>query len=91
MGLSIYYVGYITKKPEMNVNRVNILYLMINKIDGFIEEKDDNKYLNISNIDKSSEVLKQYAEVWNGINNCIKKINDNDGEYDKDFIKIKFN
>ena len=59
MGLSIYYVGYITKKPEMNVNRVNLLYLMINKIDGFIEEKDDNKYLNISNIDKSSEVLKQ--------------------------------
>ena len=39
MGLNIYYIGYVTKKPEWNVNSVNLLYLMINKIDGFVEEK----------------------------------------------------
>ena len=39
MGFNIYYIGYITKKPQWNVNSVNALYLMINRIDGFIEEK----------------------------------------------------
>ena len=39
MGLNIYYIGYVTKKPEWNVNSVNLLYLMIKQIDGFIEEK----------------------------------------------------
>ena len=36
-GLNIYYIRYVTKKPEWNVNIVNPLYLMINRIDGFIE------------------------------------------------------
>ena len=44
MGVSIYYVGYVTKKPEWNVNSVNHLYLMINRIDCFIEEKNGDKY-----------------------------------------------
>ena len=46
---------------------------MINRIDGFIEEKNGDKYLNISDIDKNSEVLKKYSQVWNGIKDCIKK------------------
>ena len=91
MCLGIYYIGYVTKKPEWKINSVNLLYLIINSIDGFIEENGDNKYLNISNIDKSSEVLKKYSELWSGIKNCIEKISDNEGEYDKDFMKIKFN
>ena len=40
MGLSIYYIGYVTKKPKWNVNSLNPLYLMINRIDDFIEEKN---------------------------------------------------
>ena len=91
MGHGIYYIGYVDKKPKWNVNSVNPLYLMINKIDGFIEEKDGNKYLNISNTNKNSELLKKYAEVWDRIKDFIKKISDNNGEYDKDFMKIKFN
>ena len=42
----IYYIGYITKKDEYKINRVNPLYLLL----GFIEEKE---YLN-----SNSEVLK---------------------------------
>ena len=65
---------------------------MINRTDGYIEEKNGDKYLNISNTDRNSEVLKKYSEVWNGIKDCIRKINNSDlGEYDKDFMKIKFN
>ena len=65
---------------------------MINRIDGFIEEKDGDKYLSIASADRNSEALKKYSEVWSGIKDCIEKINDSDlGEYDKDFMKIKFN
>ena len=39
MGLDIYCTGYVDKKSEWNVNSVNPLYLMINRIDGFVEEK----------------------------------------------------
>ena len=35
MGPDIYYTGYVDKKPEWNVNSVNPLYLMINRIDGY--------------------------------------------------------
>ena len=39
MDLNIYYIGYADKKPEWEVNSVNPLYLVINKIDEFVEEK----------------------------------------------------
>ena len=89
---STYYIGYVTKKPEYNISSVNPLYLLIDKIDGFIEKKEEDKYLNISLTDSNSEVLKQYAEIWSGIKDQIKKINNGKlGEYGKDYTKIKFN
>ena len=39
MDISIYYIGYVTKKPEYNINSVNPLYLLISELHGFIEEK----------------------------------------------------
>ena len=81
MGLGICYIGYATKNHEWNVNSVNPLYLMINRIDGFIEEKNGDKYLNIADTERNSEVLKKNSEVWNKIKDCIKKINDL-GEYE---------
>ena len=36
----VYYIGYITKKPEYNINSVNPVYLMINKIKSHFEEVD---------------------------------------------------
>ena len=44
MSLGIHYIGYVTKMAEWNVNSVNPLYLMIDKLDGFIEEKNGDKY-----------------------------------------------
>ena len=32
LGSDVYYIDYITKKPQWNVNTVNPLYLMISKI-----------------------------------------------------------
>ena len=39
--IDIYYTGYITMKDSdyVRINSVNPLYLIIDKVDGFIEEK----------------------------------------------------
>ena len=66
--------------------------MLNNRIDGFIAEKEGDKYLNIALTDKNSEVLRKYSEVWNGIKDCTRKINNSElEEYDKYYMKIKFN
>ena len=50
--------------------------MIVGKIDGFTEEKEGSKYLNIALTDSNSEVLKKYAEIWSGIEDQIRKIND---------------
>ena len=91
MDINIYYIGYVTKKPEYNFNSVNPLYLFISELYGFFDEKNGNKYLNITLADSNNDVLIKSAEVWYGIKNQIKKINnDSVVEYDKDYLKIKF-
>ena len=73
MSLDIYYIGYVNMKPQWSVNSVNPFYLMINRIDRLIEEKNGVKYLNISDTNKNSKVLKKYNEVFDGVKDCIKK------------------
>ena len=92
MAINVYYIGYVTKKPEYNINRVNPLYLFISELYGFIDEKNCNKYLNISLTDNNNnDVLIKHTKVWSGIKGQIKKINnDSVAEYDKDYMKIKF-
>ena len=46
---------------------------MNNRIDGFNEEKNGDKYLNIADTERNSEVLKKHKEVWSGIRYCIEK------------------
>ena len=90
--ISIYYIGYWSKKPEYNINSVNPLYLLISELNGFIKEKEGSKYINISLTYNNNDVFIKYAEVWSGIKAQIKKIdNGSIGEYAKDYMKIKFN
>ena len=85
MDINIYYIGYVTKKPEYNINSVNPLYLLIGEIDEFIEEKENIKYLNIALTDNNNEVLKNMHKYQ------IEKINNGlVGEYEKDYMKTKF-
>ena len=51
-------MALLQKKPEYNTNSVNPLYLLIAELDGYIEEKEDNEYLNIAFTDSNNEVLK---------------------------------
>ena len=61
LGNDVYYIGYITKKPQWNVNSVNSLYLMINRIKGYFEEVDGDKYLIISS--ENDDIMQKYKEI----------------------------
>ena len=51
-----------------------------------IEEKNENKYLVLDEIDENKEVLNKYKEVWEGIKKEIETINSGEKiEYEKDF------
>ena len=91
--IDIYYIGYITMKDfdYVKINKVNPLYLIIDKVDGNIEEKNANKYLTSASTDKNKEALIKYTELWNRIKSLIDKMDDKPSEYGKDFMKIKFN
>ena len=53
---------------------------------GHFEEKNENKYLVLDDIDENKEVLKKYVEVWEGIKKEIETINSGERtEYGKDF------
>ena len=91
--IDIFNIGYVTKKKIgncMNINSVNPLYLGITHVNGYIEEKGANKYLVFDSTDENKELLKKYNDVFNGIRNKIKEIN-NECDYEKDYLKIKFN
>ena len=44
MNVGIYYIGYVTKRAEYSINSVNPLYLLVDEIDRFLEEKEGNEY-----------------------------------------------
>ena len=50
-----------------NINIVNRLYLMIDQMIGHVEEKNENKYLALDDVDENKEIVKKYKEVWDGI------------------------
>ena len=63
----IYHIRYITIKrvsDRENINSVNLLYLMIGEVDGYIEENNGNKYLTFASTDKNKKVLEKYTELW---------------------------
>ena len=70
---------------------MNPLYLRISNANGYIEEKDVNKYLIFDSTDENKELLKKYNDVFNGIRDKIKEINSDECDYEKDYMKIKFN
>ena len=68
--IDIYYIGNITiKKIDDcdNIHSVNPLYLIIGKVDGFIEEKNGSKYLVFHSTDENKEVLKNTQNFGMGL------------------------
>ena len=92
--IDIYYIAYVTVKKIdncKNINSVNPLYLMIDEMIGHFEEKNENKYLVLDDVNENKEVSQKYEEVWKGVKKEIETINGGKKiEYGKDFLKIRF-
>ena len=63
--IDIYCICYITIKDSdyVKINCVNPLYLIVKEVDGYFEEINANKYLNLVFTDKNKEVLTKYIEL----------------------------
>ena len=92
--IGIYYIGYVTVKKIANcnnINSVNPLYLMINEMIGHFEEKNENKYLVLDDVNENKEVLKRHEEVLEGLKKEIGVITGGEKvKYGKDLKKIRF-
>ena len=74
-----------------NINIVNRLYLMIDQMIGHFEEKNENKYLTLDDVDENKKILKKYKEVWDGIKKEIETSNGGGKiEYGKNKKKKRF-
>ena len=75
-----------------NINSVNSLYLTTGKADGYIEENNGNKYLVFASTDDNKKVFEKFTKLWDEIKHLIETIiGGKKLEYEKDFMKIKFN
>ena len=91
--IGIYKIGYITiKKIDdcKNIHSVNPLYLILDHASGYIEVKGVNKYLVFDITDENKELLKKLNDVFNGIRYKIKEVSSSECDYEKDYMKIKF-
>ena len=67
------------------------MYLVINKVNGNIEESNKNKYLNMVPANESSNALTKYGELWDKIINPTRSTSSNSNNYDKKYMKNKLN
>ena len=67
----IYNIIYITMKSfnHINIDNGNPLHLMFNNGNGYIEEKNGDKYLVFASTDKNKEMLEKYSELQNKVKN----------------------
>ena len=67
--IDINYIAYVTVKKIdncKNINSVNPLYLMIDEMIGHFEEKNENKYLVLDDVDENKEV----SNIWTSLGRC---------------------
>ena len=86
-----------------NIYSVNPLYLFITNANGYIEDssidhasgyiKEEvvNKYLVYRCLQMKIKSYRKYNDVWNGIKNKIKEVDNSEFDYGKDYMKIRFN
>ena len=85
----VYYIGCGTVKNLscVTINSVNLLYVIIDKLNGYIEETNGNKYLTLVPIDENKETLKKSEELWNKIRGLVRSITNNTENYGKKYMK----
>ena len=64
---------------------------MFNKMNGYFEEINKNKYLTLVSTNASKEKIKKYDERWIQIRDLIGSVTKKSNDYDEKYIKIKLN
>ena len=84
----IYYIGYVTFKDlrYVEIYIVNLLYLIINKINEYFEEISGNKYWTLFPTNESKNTLKKYEELWNKLRDIIRLKANNSDNYDEKYM-----
>lgn len=59
-----------------------LIYIIFHKINGYIEDHDNNKYLGLIPHDKNNDMLKIFDEKWNKVKYHIKLKYNNANDYD---------
>ena len=56
----IYHIGYVTNKDSkyLEINSINPLYFIVNKVNGYFEEINENKYLMLVTTNESKKIIK---------------------------------
>ena len=89
----IYFIGYKMIKDSkcIKIYSVNRLYLIFNKVNGYFEKVNRNKYLTQVPTNESKEKIKRYEELWSKPRDLIRSITKNSDYYNEKYMKIKFN
>ena len=85
--IGIYNIGYITLRKIddcESIYSVNPLYLRVDHVNGYIEEKGINKYLVFNSTDENKELLKKYNDVFNRIRDKTEEVSGDECNYEKD-------
>ena len=98
IGANIYYIGYVLN-PDYDYNTINLLYFVINRLIGYIEEIEGSrdKYLVVAKSVRNKDIISVLDMVWASIENEIEdKINPNPNINTsiiriKDYNKFRFN
>ena len=75
--IDIYYIGYVAVKTIAkcnNSNSVNPLYLMINKMIGHFEEKNESRYLLLDDVDEDKGVSKNIKKFGKALKKKLKRL-----------------
>ena len=75
--IDIYCIRYVTVRKNANCNifnSANPLFLMINEMIGYFEEKNENKYLVLDDVDENKEVSKKLKKFGKVLKKRLKRL-----------------
>ena len=75
----------------VKINGVNPLYLIINKVNGYFEQINGNKYLALVLNNENKKKQKKNEELWSKVKYLMRSITKSSDDYDGKYIKTKFN
>ena len=59
----------------VKINSVNPLYLILNKVNGYFQEINENKYLTLVPTNEGKDKILKYEELWSKIRDLIRSMN----------------